>query len=88
MSNKKWPTRETDMEIANMIMEEYANDENNTLGLFELVVDEQQKKMNFQIADWVDILTQQFSVMYGPNQGDYVVRRVLSDCIRHGQTIH
>lgn len=88
MRNKKWLTRETDMQIAGLIIEEYASDEGNTLGLFELVVNEREKKMNFRIAHWVRMLTEQFTFMYGENQGDYVTRRVLSDCLRHGSTIH
>lgn len=87
MTNKKWPTKNQDMQIANLIMEEYAQD-NNTLGLFELYVDQRTKRMNFRLASWVRALSVQFASMYGKNQGDFVTRKVLTNCIRHEQTLH
>lgn len=88
MGNNKWPTKNKDMQIAHVIMEEYADENNSSLGLFELFVDEKAKQMNFRLANWVRVLNVQFTSMYGQNHGDYVTRRVLSDCIRHGNTIH
>ena len=87
--NKSWPTKEDDMQIATVIMEEYARKkETTTISLFELVVDEQEKRMDFRLADWVLVLALQFKEMYGVNQGDEVIRLVISQCLIQGQTMH
>jgi hypothetical protein len=87
--DKNWPTKAKDMHIAQLIMEEYAENENkDALGLFELVVDQQEKKMNFRLANWVVILAQQFNSMYGSDQGDFVTRQVIRQCLTQGQTLH
>lgn len=87
--NKNWPTKDKDMHIAQLIMEEYASKQRSeALGLFELVVDQGEKRMNFRLSNWVLILAQQFKAMYGANQGDYVTRQVISRCMTQGQTLH
>ncbi|WP_133129820.1 hypothetical protein [Legionella yabuuchiae] len=84
-----WPTKTKDLHIAQLIMEEYAKDqESNTLGLFELVVNQAEKRMNFRLANWVVAIAQHFQSVYGAHQGDYVTRQVISQCITQGQTIH
>ena len=48
---KNWPTQEKDMIIAQLIIEQYANKtDSDSLGLFELVVDQKEKRMNFQLS--------------------------------------
>lgn len=43
--SQNWPTRDKDLQAARVIMEEYASDrESDTLGLFEIVVDQAEKK--------------------------------------------
>ncbi len=87
--NKNWPTKAKDMHIAQLIMEEYATKQNSeSLGLFELVVDQDEKRMNFRLSTWVFALAQQFNSMYGANQGDYIIRQVISRCMTQGQTLH
>lgn len=86
---KEWTTKTKDMYVAELIMEEYAHEqETDALGLFELVLDVQEKRMNVRLAGWVTMLAQQFKSMYGASQGDYVTRQVISHCITQGQTIH
>lgn len=86
---KNWPTKDKDMNIAHIIMEEHAIQQNNdALGLFELVVDQEEKRMNFRLSNWVLILARQFNTMYGANQGDEITRLVISNCIVQGQTLH
>lgn len=87
--NKNWPTQEKDMYIAQLIMEEFASKQNTeSLGLFELVVNQDEKRMNFRLSSWVLALAQHFNTMYGANQGDYVTRQVISKCMTQGQTLH
>lgn len=87
--NKNWPTKEKDLHIAQLIMEEYATkQQSDALGLFELVVDQAEKRMNFRLSNWVLVLAQQFKTMYGANQGDYVIRQVITRCMTQDQTLH
>ncbi|KTD53060.1 hypothetical protein Lqui_0015 [Legionella quinlivanii] len=87
--NKDWPTRDKDMYTAQVIMEEYANkNKSEALGLFELVVDKEEKRMNFRISGWVRTLAEYFKSVYGANQGDFVTRQVISHCLTKGETIH
>lgn len=86
---KNWPTQEKDMTIAKLIIEQYANANNrDELGLFELVVDKKEKRMNFQLSTWVVILAKQFKELYGAEQGDLVTRHVISLCLTGAETIH
>ena len=86
---KSWPTQEKDMIIAQFIIEQYANlTEADALGLFELVVDQKEKRMNFQLSTWVVMLAQQFKALYGAEQGDLVTRQVISRCLTGTETIH
>lgn len=87
--NENWPTKDKDMDVAQRIMEEYANEQNSeSLGLFELIVDQEAKRMDFRLSSWVQILAQHFKSLYGANQGDFVTRQVISRCITNGQTLH
>ncbi|OGV51983.1 MAG: hypothetical protein A3F46_07225 [Legionellales bacterium RIFCSPHIGHO2_12_FULL_42_9] len=86
---KNWPTQEKDMIIAQLIIEQYANKtDSDSLGLFELVVDQKEKRMNFQLSIWVVILAKQFKELYGAEQGDLVTRQVISRCLTGVETIH
>lgn len=87
--NQDWPTRDKDLQTARLIMEEYANErDSDSLGLFEIVVDQIAKRMNFCLSGWVVILAKHFNSMYGASQGDFITRQVISSCITQGQTLH
>ena len=87
--NQSWPTRERDLQTARVIMEEYANErDSDSLGLFEIVVDPAEKRMNFCLSGWVVILAKHFNSVYGVNQGDFVIRQVITSCMTQGQTLH
>ncbi|WP_019216389.1 hypothetical protein [Legionella tunisiensis] len=87
--NKNWPTREKDIHAAQRIMEEYANEQNSdSLGLFELVVNQEEKRMDFRLSSWVLTLAEHFKSLYGASQGDFVTRQVISYCITKGETLH
>lgn len=86
---KNWPTKDNDLHVAERFMEEYATEqESNALGLFELVVNQEEKRMNFRLANWVMALAKHFNSIYGPHQGDYITRQIISRCIVQGQTLH
>lgn len=88
MSNE-WTTKIKDMDVANDIMEAYANENKvHALSLLELVVNTTKKRMDFQLANWVHTLALKFNAMYGASHGDYVTRQVLSFCLTQGQTLH
>jgi len=87
--DKNWPTKAKDMHVAQLIMEEYAKEaESNSLGLFELVVNQEEKRMNFRLANWVLVLAEHFNSIYGVTQGDFVTRQVITRCITQDHTLH
>jgi len=87
--NKNWPTKIKDMYAAQRIMEEYANEKNtDSLGLFEVVVNQEAKRMDFRLSSWVILLAEHFKSIYGASQGDFVTRQVISCCITQGETLH
>ncbi len=87
--SENWPTRDKDLQTAQVIMEKYANErETDSLGLFEIVVDQVAKRMNFCLSGWVVILAKHFVSTYGSNQGDFITRQVISRCITQGETLH
>ena len=87
--SKDWTTKAKDMLIARLIMEDYASKKQiDVLGLFELVFNKSEKRMDFRLANWVCVLVKQFNTMYGANQGEYVTRQVITSCMTQGQTLH
>lgn len=87
--SQNWPTKENDLYVARVIMEEYANERNSdSLGLFEVVVDQMKKRMNFRLSGWVVMLSKHFASLYGETKGDFVTRQVISCCMTQGETIH
>lgn len=87
--SQNWPTRDKDLQTARVIMEEYANErESDSLGLFEIVVDKTEKRMNFRLSGWIVLLAKHFSSIYGASQGDFVTRQIVSRCITQDETVH
>ncbi|MFA6303270.1 MAG: hypothetical protein WC627_09090 [Legionella sp.] len=87
--NQNWPTKDRDLKTARVIIEEYASTrESESLGLFEIVVNQVEKRMNFQLSGWVVAIAKHFVSEYGSSQGDYVTRQVISTCITQGNTLH
>jgi hypothetical protein len=86
---KEWPNKTKDMYIAEQIMEKYAHQQDSeTLGLFEVVVDIKQKQLNFRLSKWVVAIAQHFSSLYGSEEGEFVTRKIVSSCLTNGQTLH
>lgn len=87
--NQNWPTRDKDLQTARVIMEEYANErEAESLGLFEIVVNQIEKRMDYRLSGWVILLAKHFASLYGASQGDFVTRQVITRCITQGETLH
>lgn len=77
------------MSVAQQIMEQYASEKNTeSLGLFEVVVNQRKKRMDFQLSSWVMLLAEHFKSVYGAQRGDVVTRQVISRCITKGETLH
>jgi len=87
--NQNWPTRDRDLQTARVIMEEYATEQDSdSLGLFEIVVNQVEKRMNYRLSGWVVILAKHFATLYGASQGDFVTRQVITRCITQDNTLH
>lgn len=87
--NNNWPTKAQDLLIAQDIIEKYAEARNTQeLGLFELVFNAKEKKMNFQLSSWIKMLAEVFMRQYGDLDGDRVTRQVITQCLVGDQVIH
>ena len=86
---QQWPTQAEDMKIAKDVIEAYAvANDSDSVELFELVVDKEKKQMGFCLSGWVLMLARHFNETYGPNQGDFITRQIVSQCITQGNTVH
>lgn len=86
---QNWPTKEKDLQTAQLIMEEYANHRDTEgLGLLEIVVNQANKRMDFRLSGWVMILAKHFNSVYGTSHGDFVTRQIISRCITREAVIH
>lgn len=87
--NKNWPTKEVDMQTAQQFMENFATkNKRDSLGLFELIVDTEEKRMNFRLSNWVLAMAEHFKSLYGAHQGDFVTRQIITRCLTNGETLH
>lgn len=87
--SKNWPTKQKDMQVAEKIMEQHATkNDTDALGLFELVLNKEEKRLNFRLSNWVVTLAEHFKSAYGADQGDYITRKVITGCLVNGQTLH
>lgn len=44
--------------------------------------------MSFRLSGWVVALAKHFNSVYGVDQGDFVIRQVITRCFTQGQTLH
>lgn len=87
--NQNWPTKEKDLLVAEKIIEEYAESvDSKALGLFEVVHRPDDRQMAFRLANWVLTLAKYFISTYGAEQGDFVTRKVVTNCLINGETLH
>lgn len=87
--NKMWPNKEDDISAAEQIIEQYASKHNTeALGLFELFLNEKEKRMNFRLSNWVLALVDHFQTLYGAIEGEYITRKIITRCLTNGQTLH
>jgi hypothetical protein len=87
--SQNWMTKDSDLQAARVIMEQYATErESNSLGLFEIGVDQGKKRMQLRLSGWVVLLAKHFVSKYGFHQGDFITRQIISSCITQGHTVH
>lgn len=83
-----WTTRLQDLITAEQVISQFVNSEEAKLNIFELVVDVQEKQMNFVLSPWVLALADKYASIYGDDKGELITRRVISFFIRESQTLH
>ena len=86
---KKWPTKEKDLEAAKNIIEDYVRiNDGDTLGIFEVTVRDNKEVPDVHLAEWVINISDYFQDKYGPTQGDFVTKMVISRCLTQGNVVH
>jgi len=81
-----WPTKEKDMEVAVRIIKGYGWDEE--LALCEIIIQQNKEAGNLQIAEWVLAINDYFKEKYGKKQGEIIAKRVVTECMTNGNTVH
>lgn len=83
---KDWLTSTQDLYVARQIINRFRQDD-KTLGIFEVVSSDEGKDQVF-LSEWVMILTEHFRKIYGLEQGDFVMRKIVSKCLINGEQVH
>jgi hypothetical protein len=85
----EWPTEAFDLASAAEIVERYQElNDGKPLGVFEMVVNEDDEQVDLRLSDWVVELIDYFHREYGLEQGDYVAKMVVNRMLISGETIH
>ena len=87
MSADDWGTKSEDLYVTRQVIAEFGGDE-TLLGIFEVVTDEHGQFQTARLAEWVCVLIKHFRNLYGESEGDQIMKRVVSNCLIDGQTIH
>lgn len=82
-----WPTKKKDLKVAEMFAQSYQKGSAH-IGIFEVLTDIEQKKLEWGLSPWVKAMTQYFQNLYGIEQGEQVVRKILTLYFVQGHTIH
>ena len=86
--NEQWPTQHRDLQIAAHIIQRHIHmNRGEPLGLFEVKTGEQED-FDFTLSDWVVELIDCFSELYGDEQGDFVTKMIVSQCLSQYHTLH
>ncbi len=85
MSND-WPSSSYDLYIARQVINQHTN-EDKPLGIFEIIVAENGENKVY-LAEWVRVLRDFYHHAYGDEQGDIIMRKVVTKCLVSGETIH
>lgn len=87
--NNHWPTEEQDISFAEQVMQYYAGQTTqNALGLLEVIPNSEEKQFDFRVADWIIVLAKHFIAQYGADQGDFIIRKIVTRCLVQGTVIH
>lgn len=86
--SEQWPTQADDMAAADKIIEKYIDlNDGEPVGLLEMVF-EQQQLSEVMLPDWLVEVSEYFTQLYGPEQGNRVTNFVVSRCMVGDAIIH
>lgn len=83
---ENWSTRTQDLYYAKEVINQYRDDA-KTLGIFEVVTSNEGKD-SVLLSEWVLVLIQHYRHLYGKEQGDFVMKQVVSTCLINGESVH
>jgi len=84
-----WPTEQADMQAADAIIEKYLDlNEGEPLGIIEVIMNDNNEKVDVKPAAWVEELAFHFKEKYGQEYGQDITSMVITRCLLKGETIH
>lgn len=82
-----WSTKKQDMQDAQQILSYFGGDD-EALSIFEIATDLMGNIHNISLAPWVIVLTKHFRKRYGAQEGDEVMKQILSQNLINNATVH
>lgn len=83
-----WPTKDDDLDMLAATIDKHIDlNDGEPVGLFEIAV-EDGERVGIRMSPWVDELAENLSERYGLEDGMIVMKRVLSQCLINGSTVH
>ena len=75
------------MQFAREVIAEFGGEE-ELLGIFEMETDKLGNVKKIKLAEWVMVLIQHYRLLYGNEEGDHIMKKVVTNCIVDNQTVH
>tara|TARA_B110000879_G_scaffold196253_1_gene265721 strand:+ start:346 stop:606 length:261 start_codon:yes stop_codon:yes gene_type:complete len=85
--NNEWQTKQQDMLIARDVIAQFGGD-NHFIGIFEMGMDDEGNLKEVRLSEWVLVLTRHFRRRYGQKEGDFVMKKIISESFVDGHTLH
>lgn len=84
---ERWETQVQDFQLAKMIMERYADPEDNVVGIHETVITPEGTMTTIR-AHWVIKLEESLQLRHGERKGTKITNRLLTQLVIRDDGIH
>ena len=84
---QNWPTKKQDIYDAQVILAMFGA-QDKLLSIFEIDTDLMGNIKKVSLSEWVITLTKHYRSRYGEDDGDNIMKKVISHNMIQGETIH
>ncbi len=83
----EWQTKQQDMLFVKEVISHFGGSD-HLIGIFEIGFNEDGEPQQVRLSEWLNILTQHFQRRYGDEKAEYIIRKVISESVISGNTLH